>query len=138
MLAKMMTLLGLLGLATTTVGWAACNGADPKVTNVSVKDVSSDGNLNHYQITGTVVNLGSQAQPSNTLQFVDIFMDSDKVDTKGIPPLKPGESYTFTYVSKRSADAANGTTPMRFVIDEVNRSTYLDCDAAADSFAFTF
>lgn len=137
-ITKVLCVAVLLGLATSAAASAACSGADPKITNVVVKSVSSDGKLNHYQISGTVVNLGSQAQPPNTLQFVDIFMDTDKVDAKGIPPLKPGESYNFSYVSHRSVDSANGSTPMRFVIDELNRSAILDCDAAADSFAFWF
>lgn len=94
----------------------ACSGAGPGIVSVAVNSVSSDGNLNRYDIRGTVVN-GSAAQASSVLQFVDIYKGSEKLDSKGIPPLQPGQSYSFEYVSTRSHDAGSGSTKLTFRLD---------------------
>jgi hypothetical protein len=139
MLYKLFGSLVIVGLVSTGYAAAACVGADPSVSNVVVKGTTADGNLNHYQISGTVVNLGTESQPSNTLQSVDIFKGTQKVDAKSIPPLKAGESYTFTYVSDRSADAGNGTSKLVFTIDVQNiTSREQNCDLTNDSFTLTF
>ena len=91
------------------------------LANVGVKNMTSDGNLNHYQINGVVTNNGA-TQPSSTLQAVDIYKGTVKKDSKSIPPLKAGQSFTFTYVSDRSSDAGKGTTHLRFVLDSKNGS----------------
>ncbi len=95
---------------------ATCAGANPAVTAVAVKNVTSDGKLNNYHIVGTVTNLGSAGQPSNTLQFVDIWQYGNKLDDKAIPPLAAGASANFSYVWQRSTDAASGTTTLNFRI----------------------
>ena len=90
-------------VASSAVGSAATCGA-PAISNVAVKNVDTVGNLNHYQISGTVVNNGP-AQASNVLQSVDIYQGTQKLDTRSVPPLKSGESYTFTYTADRASDA---------------------------------
>jgi hypothetical protein len=102
-------------------GPTSCAGTDPAVVSVVVKGATSVNGLDHYAMSGKVVNLGRTAQASNVLQFVDIYDDSyaggQKKDAKGIPPLKPGQSYTFSYVSLRSSDAGKGTSKFAFQID---------------------
>jgi hypothetical protein len=61
-------------------------------------------------------------QSSSTLQAVDIYKGPVKLDSKSIPPLKAGQSFTFAYVSDRSSDAGTGTTHLRFVLDAKNGS----------------
>ncbi len=92
-------------------------GADPAIVSVAVKGMQSTGGLNHYTLSGKVVNLGSASQPSNTLQFVDIYKGSTKLDSRGVPPLRMGASYAFEYVSDRSAQAGDQTTTLAFRMD---------------------
>ena len=123
------------------VASAACGGADPAITTVAVKSVTQAGGINHYTLTGTVVNDGSQAQAKDTLQFVDIFQQpGEKLDAKGIPPLAPGQSYTFSYVMLRSAEAGNGTTTLHFQLDlhQPAPSASSNCNTANDTYSVTF
>jgi hypothetical protein len=92
-------------------------GADPAIVSVAVKGMQSSGGLNHYTLSGKVANMGSTAQASNTLQFVDIYKGSTKLDSRGIPPLRAGQSYTFDYVTDRSAQAGSQTTTLGFRMD---------------------
>ena len=89
--------------------------------NVGVRGMTTDGKLNHYQINGVVTNGGAN-QASNTLQAIDIYKGSTKLDSKSVPPLKAGQSFTFTYISDRSSDAGSGTSHLRFVLDDKNGS----------------
>jgi hypothetical protein len=82
-----------------------------------VKEMHSYGGLNHYTLRGSVANVGSLAQASNTLQFVDIYKGKTKLDSRGVPPLRAGESYAFQYVSARSAQAGAQTTTLGFRMD---------------------
>jgi hypothetical protein len=77
--------------------------------------------------------MGATGQPSNLLQSVDIFNAEDKLDTKSIPPLKPGESFTFTYVSVRSSQAGKGTTQLGFQLDPIS-----PCTVGNDRYLLTF
>lgn len=104
------------------------------LANVGVKTMTSDGNLNHYQIDGVVTNNGA-AQSSSTLQAVDVYKGPVKLDSKSVPPLKAGQSFTFTYVSDRSSDAGTGTSHLRFVLDAKNGSM---CNASAPPATVTF
>jgi hypothetical protein len=92
-------------------------GPDPAIVAVAVKGMQSSGGLNHYTLSGKVVNLGSTAQASNTMQFVDIYKGSTKLDSRGIPPLRAGQSYAFEYVTDRSAQAGAQTTSLGFRMD---------------------
>jgi hypothetical protein len=129
-------ILGML-LAFNTVAQAssACNGPDPAIVSVGVKSVSHNGAVNVYHLSGTVTNLGTQRQSSNVLQFVDIYMNDLKVDARGVPPLRPGQSYTFGYDVQRSADSGDGTTLLRFQID-LRRSAQ-DCNPGNDTYSLT-
>jgi hypothetical protein len=93
---------------------STCPGADPAVVSVAVKGMLPDGNINRYTLSGRVENLGSLGQSSSTLQFVDIYRGETKIDSRGVPPLRPGQSYTFEYVSSRSAQAGDQTTTLGF------------------------
>lgn len=114
---------------------ASCAGANPAITSVVVKNVSSVGQVNTYHMVGTVTNLGTQGQPSNTLQFVDIYVDGQKHNDRGIPPLPAGRSYTFGFDWSRSSDAGTGTTTVRFRVRMVAGS---DCNPANGSNSVTF
>ncbi len=109
-------------LATT------CAGPDVAVVSVVVKAIGSDGRLNRYRLLAKVVNLGRVAQPSNTLQFVDIYKGRVKQDSRGIPPLKPGQSYTFEYVAARSAQAGSQTTALGFRMNVRSPRGAQDCN----------
>jgi hypothetical protein len=113
-------------LAALTPG-TACACSNLSLGNVATKNMTSDGNLNHYLINGVVTNNGAN-ESSSTLQAVDIYKGPVKLDSKSIPPLKAGQSFTFAYVSDRSSDAGKGTTHLRFVLDEKNGSM---CSASA-------
>jgi hypothetical protein len=128
--------IGLLLVAQAAPAWAACSGADPSVVSVAVKGMRTDGGLNHYEISGTVTNVGGASQASNVLQSVNIYKTGEKLDTKSIPPLKAGESYTFTYVSDRSVEAGNGTTKLMFRLEPAAPNSQ-DC-GAGNSNTLTF
>lgn len=131
-------LAALVAASPMTVAQAGCSGADPALVSVAVKGVTPSGNLNNYQIDGTVTNQGA-AQSADVLQSVDIYAAkaTDKLDAKSIPPLKAGESYTFSYTSVRSKDAGNGTTTLRFVLD-VHNGNGADCNSSNDEQTLTF
>lgn len=116
MIRTMSVVLFLLAQTAGAAVAATCAGANPAIGSVAVKSVSSDGKLNTYHIVGTVTNMGSAGQPSNTLQFVDIWQYQVKLDDKSIPPLAPGQSASFSYNWQRSTDAASGTTTLNFRI----------------------
>lgn len=107
----------LLLLQPAPASATSCMGPDPAIVSVVVKGMQSSGGLNHYTLSGKVVNLGRTAQASNTLQFVDIYKGSTKLDSRGIPPLRAGQSYTFEYVTERSAQAGAQTTALGFRMD---------------------
>jgi hypothetical protein len=127
--------LAILALAPPAASAASCGGANPAITSVVVKNVTNSGSINTYHLMGTVTNLGSQAQPSNTLQFADIYIDGQKRNDRGIPPLAPGQTYNFGFDWSRSSDAGPGTTTVRFRIRMVQGS---DCDPANGSNSVTF
>jgi hypothetical protein len=95
-----------------------CAGPDPAVVAVNVARMQSDGKLNRYTLKAKIVNLGQVSQASNTLQFVDIYKGSTKLDSRGIPPLRAGQTFTFSYISMRSAQAGSKTTVLSFRMDE--------------------
>jgi hypothetical protein len=128
-------------LAATAPALASrCAGVDLAVGSVAAKSVSTSGNLNRYDITGTVTNVGSSSQGANALQSVDIYDGNQKLDSKSIPPLKVGQSFMFSYVSMRSSDAGKGTTSLRFQLNIRQPSTAdaQTCNMSNDSFTLTF
>ena len=80
------------------------------------QNMTTDGKMNYYHVAATVKNNGS-SQPSNTKQFVDVYLHKEKLDAKGIPPLAQDGVFTYVYTWKRSADAGSATTPLTFAID---------------------
>ena len=114
MLRMMAVALLLFAQTAAASASAACAGADPAIVSVAVHRVVPLGALNRYELAGRVVNMGRAAQAGNVLQFVDIYQNGVKINERGIPPLKPGQSYTFSYASERSRQAGNGTTTLWF------------------------
>lgn len=127
----------LFALVLTPLGTpaATCAGPNSAITSVVVKNVTSDGLTNQYHIVGTVTNLGGKAQASSTLQFVDIYVNQQKLDDRGIPPLRPGQSYQFGYTWTRSVHAGTGTTTAHFRIRMVSGA---DCNPANGTNSVTF
>ncbi|MGA8535568.1 MAG: hypothetical protein WB615_15780 [Candidatus Tumulicola sp.] len=129
-----------LASASAAPAVAACAGVDLAISPVTVKNVTQANGMNHYTLSGTVSNVGGQAQASNALQFVDIYQKpTEKLDSKSIPPLRPGESHSFSYVMLRSSEAGNGTTTLHFQLDF--RQPMLpaaDCDTSNDHTSVTF
>jgi hypothetical protein len=122
-----------MAAAAVAPGGAACAGADPAITTASVKSTTPNGGLDDIRVAVTVRNLGSQKQPLNTLQSVAIYQDATKVGMKGVPPLAPGQSYTFVYDLQRSRSAGTDTTPLRFHL-VVKQPAGGDCDASNDDY----
>lgn len=139
------TILAMLAFMQISMGsaWATCAGADPAITSVVVKSITPEGwpnAVNRYNLVGTVVNLGRGSQASNVLQFVDIYENGNKLDSRGIPPLKAGQSYKFSYASLRSRDAGKGTAILNFRLDMRQPSPpgQEDCNASNDSSTLRF
>ena len=110
----MKTIFTALFLLTTTVpALANTTCVAPSVRSARVNNIAHDGNLNHYLVEMVVSNVTNSAQASNTLQFVDIYNDRQKLDAIGVPPLRPGASYTAYYTFTRSSDAGDGTTDLK-------------------------
>jgi hypothetical protein len=109
------TALVLLVLAQVPIGVrAACDGANPTVTAVTLHGMSRTAYLDLYHVTATVTNTGSETQMGNVLQFVDVDQYGARLDDRGVPPLAPGQSYTVSYVWPRSVDAGKLTSPLDF------------------------
>ena len=115
-------ILGIFALALVPVGAAAqpCLGGNPAITHAEVQSTHLVGKMNQYHLVGTVKNLGTANQPSNTLQFVDIYDGAQRVDAKSIPPLQASETYHFTYNWNRAYDAGAGSTRFVFKIRMVH------------------
>lgn len=116
------------------VAVAACQGADPAITNVATTQ-SSSGDLSVYTLHVTVTNLGSSGQRSNVLQSVAIWVDGEKRGEKGLPPLAAGANYTFPYDVQRSPDAALGSTrvALHLIMHEPSGISSQHCSVANDS-----
>jgi hypothetical protein len=130
------TLLGALVLASGASGIAlACTGANPAIVSAGASAPIRDGAHNRFSVKVTVTNKGTAGQPSNLLQTVDIVQDQTKVGAKGVPPLKPGQSYSFTYSFVRAFSAAPGTTHLifRLHVDQPSGSSQ-DCNLADDRY----
>ncbi len=132
-----LVIFALLALADPAASAPSCPGADPAITSAVVRNVMSDAGLNHYQFAVTVVNNGSIAQASNTLQFVDVFQGNEKLDAKSVPPLRAGEAYTVSYVSDRSRQAGDGTSELTFKLD-LRQSASQTCNLANDTASVSF
>ncbi len=132
----------LLCVAQNSTGWASagCAGADPAIASARVQSTNSDGRVNRYSLAIRVVNLGRAKQPSNVLQSVEIYQNDIKLDTKGLPPLRPGQAYSFIYVFQRSIDAGVGTSTLalKLVMRQPSPPGKQDCNAGNDSYTVTF
>jgi subtilase family serine protease len=135
-------IFGLVLLAELPVGApaATCSGADPAITSVKVQSVNGSGSLNRYTIVGSVTNLGSQKQASNVLQFVDLYQNGTRLEDRGIPPLAPGQTYTWSYVWGRASDAGPNTTTFHFNLrmTQLSPPGSQDCNAGNNTFSLTF
>ncbi len=116
---------------------STCGGANPAVTAAVVKSVVPSGKVNQYHIQGTVTNLGSQGQASNTLQFVDIYegASQERLNDRGIPPLQPGQTYQFSYVWNRALDAGQNSTTLEFRVRMVQGT---NCNTGNAIYKLTF
>ena len=104
-------LVALATIPLVAMSSSAC--ADPAITHVAAMHAGGNGNLNTYDVAVTVKNVGMKAQPATLLQSVAVYQNGDKVDQKGLQPLKPGGSQTVHYMMTRSSEARPGTTRVR-------------------------
>ena len=113
-----------------------CSGADPAIASASVTGTKPQGGLNNISVGIRVVNRGGRAQASDVLQSVQVYQNDVKVDRKGIPPLRPGQSYTATYTFQRSTEANAGTTNLRFhlTVSKPSPADGADCDSSNDTY----
>ncbi len=120
---------------------AACLGGYPVIAHVTVENHMTSNQVTRYHLVGTVTNEGTQAQPANTLQFVDISQNGDKLDSRGIPPLSLGASYHFTYDFMRAEDAGADTTKLTFRMETQsgnNMRSENTCNPANGVYSITF
>lgn len=133
---RIIALCALLGfsLAPTAAASAGCNASDPAIVSATVGNVTSSGGLNTYHVNVTMQNQGTVGQPNDTLQFVDMYMANQKLDAKGVKPLRPGQSQTVTFAYQRSTSAGNGTTLLHFRLDmrQPTAGASSDCNLAND------
>jgi hypothetical protein len=130
----------LLAQLSANAAAASCAGADPGIVSVKVGNVAGNGSVNHYTLVGKVTNLGSAKQASNVLQFVDIYQNGTRLEDRGVPPLAPGQSYTFSYDWQRASDAGTGTTTMNFSLRMTSPSPpgNEDCNPGNNTYSVTF
>lgn len=121
----------LAAAAAMTSG--SCQGADPAIVSVVSAPATAGQGVNRFTLTVTVANLGSQNQAGNVLQSVNIVLDDSKNGQKGIPPLRAGQRYTFTYDVLRAEDTEPGSTDVRFHLVQNNGQT--DCNAGNDRYS---
>lgn len=102
--------------------------------------MTADDGINHYTIRISVTNAGDMRQASNVLQFVDIIQEGIKRDTRTIPPLRPGQTFTTTYIYNRSSDAGAGTTTLtlRLNMRQPASPGAANCATGNDSTTVTF
>lgn len=134
---KMLIFAAIVAAQSAPLAAQTCAGPDPSILSAKVTSVTNEGGLDRYAIVGTVTNAGTQDQASNVLQSVDIYMDGQKLDAKSIPPLKAGQSDTFTYDAERAAKAGKGTTTLVFRFDG-HHTTAADCSAKDKTYSLTF
>jgi hypothetical protein len=135
------TIAAVVFLLTISPAFASpCNGVDLAVRGVAVKSVSTSANVNRYELTGAVTNIGTTSQGADALQSVDIYEGKQKLNSRSIPPLKVSESHPFSYVFERSAGAGNGTTRLRFQLNITHPSPAdaQSCNMSNDSYTLTF
>jgi hypothetical protein len=121
-----------LVVAAAAPAGAACP-ADVAIVSASVKSIVPQGAINMINVAITVENVGTAKQPGNTLQSVVIYQSETKTGTKGIPPLRPGQSYTFVYSFARSSEAAPRSTALRLRL-VVASPPGIECFSANDKF----
>ena len=132
-----LTTLALVALAQASAP-AACTGADPAILSATAKSMSSDGQVNRYAVNVRVANLGHMNEPSNFLESVEIWQDGVKLDMRGLPPLRAGQSTSFTYIYQRSADAGAGTSDLTLHLTMRPHSGNMDCNPNNDTTSVTF
>ena len=129
----------ILALAPLGAPAASCTGVDVAIVHAGIASTSSSGNVNHYNLTATLTNLGTVAQHANILGSVDISMYGQKLDQRGVKPLAPGESTTISWTWQRSSEAAKGTSTidLKYEIAPPVPAGQEECNTANDHFALT-
>jgi hypothetical protein len=113
---------------------SACPGAAPSISNVTTAMSTNADGLSRYTLTVAVTNVGAQGQKANVLQSVDIFLDRAKNGEKGVPPLRAGQTYSFTYGVSRAQDARPGSTSVDLRIVNDAGHSLRTCDAAIGTY----
>jgi|SRR5580658_1609478 hypothetical protein len=107
-------LLPLFLALTIAQNTPACSGPAPAILSARVANAARDNGHEHYTVNVTVANVGGRGQADSVLQSVAVYRDGEKKDQKGIPPLRAGQSYHYTYGMDRAFSAAGGSTHLTF------------------------
>lgn len=131
------TSLFALVLAQTPIN--GCAGADPAIISAGVQGVSHQRGTNIYHVKVGVANLGRMRQASNVLQFIDVYLDDNKIDARGVPPLAPGQRFGTVFDYKRSSDAGDGSSTLRFQLRfrQPSPPGAQDCNPGNDTHSLT-
>ncbi len=101
---------------------SSCRGGAPVIASAVSRVGKNDGGVNTYVVHVVVVNHGG-TQKSNVLQSVAVYQNGDKVNEKGIPPLRAGASYAFDQTLQRSDESHSDATSLRFQVHAVANAT---------------
>ncbi len=125
--------LSLFASPVIAASGSTCTGSDPAIVKTALQSSTQNGALAHFVVAITVSNSSDVKQASNVLQSVAVYQDGNKVDNKGVKPLAAHQSTTVTYTFDRSAQAAPGTTHLRFKLSlEGATPATADCNTDND------
>ena len=120
---------------STAMRTPTCSGADPALAAIHPWLASSTPEVNRYKIGITVANVGRMKQAANVQQDVVMYRNEVKTDSKGVPPLRPGQSYTVTFTMERASGGDVNTTDLRFaLVFRKPPPRAMDCNQQNDSF----
>ncbi len=117
----------------------ACAGADPAVTSVSSQLIKRQNAPDHYVITATLTNVGSQSQTPDITQHVELVRDGSVFAPQTVPALEAGDAYTLAFaVYRPSAERSKPlTVTVRYVLDSGD-AVRNACNPANDELTKTF
>ncbi len=110
--------------------------SDVAITSAKLKSIVPNGPVSLVNVAITVKNVGRLRQPGNTLQSVFIYQSEIKTSSKGIPPLAPGQTYSFIYSFQRSSEAPPHTTPLQLKL-VVASPAGIECVSPNDFFSLS-
>lgn len=117
----------------------ACAAADPAVTNVTSQLLKKRGGIDHYVITATLSNIGTQNQTPDITQRVELLRKGIVFAPQTVPALGAGVDYKLAFAVDRAAGerAQPLTVTIRYVLVSGDAAKNA-CDRANDNVTKTF